>query len=345
VAGRILIIDDDPVNVKILGDFLLRKGFEVDRANDGEQALARVERQRPDLVLLDVLLPKINGLDLCRRIKKAQNPPPVFLMSAVYRSPSIQRDAQAEYGADAYFVKPFRMQDLWRHIEERLGVRRPDGGAPLEGDLAAVGLPRLLVTLHAAEETGALKLEHLRVERILYLERGLPIAVESNLRSEKFEQFLQEHAVSPELLADAEERASWERRHVEERMVACFLMREGTFEFVPAATPRPELPRAEVPVPQLVLEGVRRHLPLLELSHEIELLRRRVVHATPDAAAALMGIRLADEQARVLAAIDGHSTVEDIITRTGLPSPTAMQILFGFILLGVAAVEETAREA
>src|SRR5262249_60675462 len=91
--------------------------------------------------------------------------------------------------------------------------------------------------------------------------------------------------------------------------------------------------------------GVRPCRPLLRLSDAIECLGRPVPQATHGGAAARMGFRLADEQAGVVAAIDGRSTVEDIITRTGLPSPTAMQILFGFILLGVAAVEETAREA
>ena len=57
MAQRILIIDDDPINVKILGDFLSRKGFEVDRASDGEAALSQAHQNRPDLVLLDVLLP------------------------------------------------------------------------------------------------------------------------------------------------------------------------------------------------------------------------------------------------------------------------------------------------
>jgi CheY-like chemotaxis protein len=315
VGGRILIIDDDPVNVKILGDFLSRKGCEVERATDGEEALTQLAHKRPDLVLLDVLLPKINGLDLCRRIKQSQSAPPVFLMSAVYRSPSIQRDAQAEYGADAYFVKPFRIQDLWQHIEDKLGKPPRVVASPLEGDLAKVGFARLLVTLHASEETGVLKIRAGHTEKLIYLERGQPIGVESNLRSEAGQD-------------------------VRERLLACFMMTAGEFDFVPQARVPDGVARGDISVPELVLEGVRRHVPQVELSREIELVRRRVVHARSDTAATLLGQRLDDDAARVLRAIDGQTTCEDLIARSGVPATTAMQILFAFILLGVAAIEE-----
>jgi DNA-binding response OmpR family regulator len=320
VGGRILIIDDDPVNVKILGDFLSRKGCEVERATDGEEALTQLAHRRPDLILLDVLLPKINGLDLCRRIKQGQSAPPVFLMSAVYRSPSIQRDAQAEYGADAYFVKPFRIQDLWQHIEDKLGgAPARTQAAPLEGDLSKIGFARLLVTLHASEESGVLKIRSGHMEKLIYLDRGQPVAVESNLRSEQ-------------------------QQDTRERLLGCFMMTSGGFEFTPEARPPASMERAQISVPELVLEGVRRHVPQVELSREIELVRQRVVHAQP-AAAQLLGSRLDDDAARVLRAIDGHATVEQVIARSGAAATAAMQILLGFILLGVAAVEETSRAA
>jgi len=317
VGGRILIIDDDPVNVKILGDFLSRKGIEVERATDGEEALTQLAHKRPDLILLDVLLPKINGLDLCRRIKQGQSAPPVFLMSAVYRSPSIQRDAQAEYGADAYFVKPFRIQDLWQHIEDKLGAPERVKAAPLDGDFSKIGFARLLVTLHASEETGILKLRSGHMEKLVYLHRGEPIAVESNLRSEQ-------------------------QADTRERLLGCFMLASGGFEFIPEARPPQHTERAQISVPELVLEGVRRHVPQVELSREIETVRQRVVHAQP-AEAELLGTRLDDDAARVLRAIDGQATCEQVIARSGVSPTAAMQILLAFILLGVAAVEEASR--
>ena len=319
MGGRILIIDDDPVNVKILGDFLSRKGCEVERATDGEEALTQLAHKRPDLILLDVLLPKINGLDLCRRIKQGQNAPPVFLMSAVYRSPSIQRDAQAEYGADAYFVKPFRIQDLWQHIEDKLGAPARPSAAPLEGDLSKIGFARLLVTLHASEESGVLKLRSGHMEKLIYLDRGQPVAVESNLRSEQ-------------------------QQDMRERLLGCFMLTSGGFDFIPEARPPANMERAQLSVPEVVLEGVRRHVPQVELSREIELVRQRIVHAQAGAAQ-LLGARLDDDAARVLRAIDGQTTVEQVIARSGVAPTAAMQILLGFILLGVAAVEETSRAA
>jgi CheY-like chemotaxis protein len=334
VAGRILIIDDDPINVKVLGEFLVRKGLEVERAGDGESGLSAIAKARPDLILCDVLLPKVNGLDLCRRIKQGSDAPPVFLMSAVYRSPSIQRDARTEYGADAYFIKPFRVQELWREIEGRLGLEPAQSGAGLEGDLAAVGLPRLLVTLAAASETGALRLEHEHTQKTIFLERGTPVAASSNVRSEQVDLGGLRRAT------DEPPREDLVQRLVEERVVACFLLRRGAFRFEPGVRPPADAARAEVPVARAVLEGVRRHVPLYEISKDIEKIRRRIVHATAESTQSLYGVRLEDGPSRLLAAVDGARTTEQVITSSGLPAAEAMQILSAFLLLGVIAVEE-----
>src|SRR5262249_32849830 len=160
-----------------------------------------------------------NGLDLCRRIKEVDDPPSVFLMSAVYRSPSIQRDARTEYGADAYFVKPFRVQELWREIENQLGIDPAPSGAGLDGDLATVGLARLLVTVNAAGETGALGLEQGNVQKTICLERGTPVAASSNARSDDLDQFLVERGLSRE--TDGPTREDLAQRHVEERVIGC----------------------------------------------------------------------------------------------------------------------------
>src|SRR5439155_20073392 len=108
--------------------------------------------------------------------------------------------------------------------------------------------------------------------------------------------------VTPAELADPAERERLARRHVEERLIACFVIRQGSFRFEPGVAPPADLLRADITVAQLVLEGVRRHMPLIELTHEIEAVRRRVVHATADAPAALSAARLAGEQARVRSA-------------------------------------------
>ena len=267
-------------------------------------------------------------------------------MSAVYRSSSIQKDARSEYGADAYFVKPFRVQDLWREIEGRLDCPPPaERGAPLEGDLGGVGLARVLVTLAAADETGALEIGRGSLVRWIYLDRGTPVAVEAMARAESFDQFLLDQGIGPGEATEPDLRARLERRYVEERLLACFLTRQGNFRFLRGQTPAEGTPRAEMPLPVLVLEGVRRHVSLVELAAEVERIRGRIMHVTPSAPTLLLGVRLGEEQSRVLGAIDGSSTAEEVVARSGVPAESGMQTLFGLMLLGAAAVEETAGNA
>src|SRR6185436_9749185 len=70
MAQRILVVDDTPANVKLLGDLLRAKGYEVTTAANGEQALESIARRPPDLVLLDIMMPGLSGYDVCRRIRE-----------------------------------------------------------------------------------------------------------------------------------------------------------------------------------------------------------------------------------------------------------------------------------
>ena len=67
--AKILVVDDTPANVKLLGDLLASKGYQVSTAANGEEALAKVAAEKPDLVLLDVMMPGLSGYDVCRRIR------------------------------------------------------------------------------------------------------------------------------------------------------------------------------------------------------------------------------------------------------------------------------------
>ena len=106
---RVLVVEDDPTVLEVAVDYLRSAGFLVDSAADGFAALAAVDRVRPDLVVLDRMLPGIEGLEVCRRIRAAA-PIPVLLLTAL--GSTEDRIAGLEAGADDYLAKPFSPREL-----------------------------------------------------------------------------------------------------------------------------------------------------------------------------------------------------------------------------------------
>ena len=106
---RALVVDDEPQMVTIVAYALETQGFEVITAHDGEQALRKIETEKPDLIVLDVMLPGIDGLELLRRLRHDRNVP-VLLLTA--RTSEADKVLGFELGADDYLVKPFSTREL-----------------------------------------------------------------------------------------------------------------------------------------------------------------------------------------------------------------------------------------
>lgn len=106
---RILVVDDEPQICDVVELYLRREGFEVETANDGETALKAVEHNPPDLVVLDVMMPKVNGLEVTRLVHERFNIPIIMLTS---RGEEADKIVGLETGADDYVVKPFSPKEL-----------------------------------------------------------------------------------------------------------------------------------------------------------------------------------------------------------------------------------------
>ncbi len=125
---RVLVVDDEPDNRQVLRTLLrLKGGYAVDEAEDGETALSRIGAAPPDLILLDVMMPGIDGFDVCRRLKAddATANIPVVLLTARGDVPSKVRGL--EFGADDYITKPFHPDEVLARIHSLLtigGLRR-----------------------------------------------------------------------------------------------------------------------------------------------------------------------------------------------------------------------------
>jgi DNA-binding response OmpR family regulator len=118
----VLVVDDEETVRDVVGQYLTREGFRVLTAGDGREVTGLVERESPDLVILDIMLPGIGGLEVCRAIR-ARRPTPVILLTA--RSQETDRIVGLELGADDYVTKPFSPRELVARV--RAVLRRADG--------------------------------------------------------------------------------------------------------------------------------------------------------------------------------------------------------------------------
>ena len=122
-APRILAVDDDPKILSLMRRGLAFAGYAVDQAADGEQALTIARDRPPDLVVLDVMLPGLDGLEVCRRLRAGEPSLPILMLTAKDRVPD--RVAGLDAGADDYLVKPFAFDELLARIRALLRRARP----------------------------------------------------------------------------------------------------------------------------------------------------------------------------------------------------------------------------
>ncbi len=131
VEGRVLVVDDEPVVREVLTRYLKRDGFEVETAADGEDAIARFDATAPDLVLLDLMLPRLDGFEVFRTIR-SRSQSPVIMLTA--RGEVTDRIVGLDVGADDYVSKPFSPSEVAARV--RAVIRRTQGARAGGGEQA-----------------------------------------------------------------------------------------------------------------------------------------------------------------------------------------------------------------
>jgi DNA-binding response OmpR family regulator len=121
MAQRVLVVDDEPNIFMSLRFLMEREGFQVEVAATGEAAVAALDRQPADLVLLDVMMPELDGFEVCQRIRAnpAWRDTKIVMLTAKGRD--LERDKGMALGADAYVTKPFSTRDLVARVKQMLG--------------------------------------------------------------------------------------------------------------------------------------------------------------------------------------------------------------------------------
>jgi two-component system response regulator MtrA len=140
VRGRVLVVDDDQALAEMLGIVLRGEGFEPFFVEDGDKAMAAFREHKPDLVLLDIMLPGTDGIEVCRQIR-AESGVPIVMLTA--RADTLDVVVGLESGADDYVMKPFKSKELVARVRARL--RRKDDTAP---ELLAIGEVNIDVAGH-----------------------------------------------------------------------------------------------------------------------------------------------------------------------------------------------------
>ena len=174
---KILIVDDDASTHEILGEYLGRSGYGVLQANDGAEGIAMARELRPDLILLDINMPAMDGFQVMEQLGKErdlQDMPVIFLTTLDRSNLKVKG---LELGAEDYIVKPFDRAELLARIKAALRrsgrCRRIEG--TLDGDLEDISLPELLQTLALGRKTAHLALGE--IDGDLFLENGVIVHI------------------------------------------------------------------------------------------------------------------------------------------------------------------------
>jgi two-component system response regulator MprA len=174
-AERVLVVDDDPPLQRMLTRTLSAEGFTVTVAGDGGAALAAAERFAPDVIVLDVAMPTLDGLAVCRRLRDKGLPTPILMLTA--RDAVQDRVAGLQAGADDYLVKPFAIEELVARLRALTRRGQPSGAlayADLSLDVAARAATRQGRTLKlTGRETALLELLLRRPGRVVTRDQAL----------------------------------------------------------------------------------------------------------------------------------------------------------------------------
>ncbi|HLO36814.1 MAG TPA: response regulator transcription factor [Candidatus Deferrimicrobium sp.] len=139
---RILVVDDEAPILDLVRGYLEREGYVVSTAEDGHAALERVQAERPDVVILDVMLPGLDGFEVLRRLRTFSD---AYILMLTARSDEVDRIVGLSVGADDYLVKPFSPRELVARVKALL--RRPRGSAPAASGNVVVDPARRIATV------------------------------------------------------------------------------------------------------------------------------------------------------------------------------------------------------
>lgn len=367
---KILVVDDDPWIAKMLEFVVSDAGHVAIVCKDGTDALDKFAEVMPDLVLLDVVLPKLDGLKVCEHIKKSPigRLTPVLVFSGIYRDST----EAMKFGADAFIAKPFTPQQIGQQIKQMLPLLPETPNAelsapplktgPSETLLAAEPLPRALGRLHKAQATGVLTLRSRVGIKYLFLEKGHVVQVRSPATASGVTtSLLARGRVTAGQLEELEKRsrASGGKRTLSQLLVdhnmvkvdelrklvltqmlweifEVFRWRDGCHAFadslpLPASAAQFKL---DVQTPNLIQWGIRKMDPRREDLDALVPSRMTFLSRMPEAEEIFKSLQLTERERGIVQLIDGSKTLQEILSIADLAGTDAAPTLCTLICTG-----------
>jgi len=171
VLGKILVVDDEQPIADILEFNLKKEGYDVIVAYDGVEALRKVEEEQPDLILLDVMLPQKDGMEVCREIRKKYNMPIIMLTA---KDSEIDKVLGLEMGADDYVTKPFSNRELIARVKANLRRHQQESSKDEDKNEITVGSLTIHPEAYLVTKRGeTIELTHREFELLHYLAKHL----------------------------------------------------------------------------------------------------------------------------------------------------------------------------
>lgn len=184
MSQRVLVVDDERAIVDILCFNLKKEGYEILSANDGEEGLALALAEKPDLILLDIMMPKLDGLQVCRKIREKMNTPIIMLTA---RAEEVDKVLGLELGADDYVTKPFSIRELMARVKANLRRQvvevKPEEEEP-KGNVVVLGNLRIDIDRYEVLKKGEvleLTLREYELLKFLATQKGQIFSRESLL--------------------------------------------------------------------------------------------------------------------------------------------------------------------
>ena len=147
---RVLVVDDETALAGVIASYLQREGFEVDLAHDGPSAIDQARRSLPDLVVLDVMLPGFDGIEVCRQLRMFTD---AYVIMLTARDEEVDKIVGLSVGADDYLVKPFSPRELIARVRAMLRRPRAVASAPQADQIAALTFANVVLDVEARQVT------------------------------------------------------------------------------------------------------------------------------------------------------------------------------------------------
>jgi CheY-like chemotaxis protein len=312
---RILIADDDAKLLALLTSSLKKSGYETTEALDGEAALEQVKQEKPDLILADITMPKIDGFELCKLIRENPDTADIPFIFLTAKGELNDRVKGLNLGADDYISKPFHISEVTARIKSILqrsamvtDVPEPEVETDLKGNLQQMSLAEILQTLGMAKKSGGLKIVKESQVGKIYFDSGDVV------------------------------QASLEKYKSEEAVYRILAWDEGYFEF--DSTDETDKPAISTSTTSLLMEGFRQR---------DEYIKYKQAMPSFDSLVKLAATEQPDETKsaaqKIITLIDGQRTIQDIINSSPINYLITVKILYTLLKKGVIEATEPQRES